>query len=80
MDESDILRRALKTFIEVQLNRLESEAKEKGKEFNIDDFIVEVVLVELASNSWSWVVRHTGEVSSLFYKNLQELIEVDTTL
>lgn len=51
MDESQILRKALKTFIEVERNRLEDDAKEKGKEFNIDDFIVEVVLVELASNS-----------------------------
>ena len=51
MDESHILRKALKTFIEVERNRLESDAKEKGVEFNIDDFIVEVVLVELASNS-----------------------------
>ena len=51
MDESQILRKALKTFIEVERNRLETDAKEKGKEFNIDDFIVEVVLVELASNS-----------------------------
>ena len=51
MDESQILRKALKTFIEVERNRLESDAKEKGVEFNIDDFIVEVVLVELASNS-----------------------------
>ncbi|MGN0905872.1 MAG: hypothetical protein ACI4NM_01885 [Bullifex sp.] len=51
MDESEILRRALKTFIEVERNRLEAEAKEKGKEFNIDDFIVEVVLLEIGSNS-----------------------------
>ena len=51
MDESQILRKALKTFIEVERNRLESDAKEKGVEFNIDDFIVEVVMIELASNS-----------------------------
>lgn len=51
MDESQILRKALKTFIEVERNRLETDAKERGKEFNIDDFIVEVVMIELASNS-----------------------------
>lgn len=51
MDESKILRKALRTFIEVERNRLEADAKEKGVEFNIDDFIVEVVLIELASNS-----------------------------
>lgn len=51
MDESQILRKALRTFIEVERNRLEADAKERGKEFSIDDFIVEVVLIELASNS-----------------------------
>ncbi len=51
MDESQILRKALRTFIEVERNRLEADAKERGKEFNIDDFIVEVVMIELASNS-----------------------------
>ena len=51
MAESQILRKALKTFIEVERNRLEADAKERGKEFNIDDFIIEVVMIELASNS-----------------------------
>lgn len=49
MDESDILRKALKVFIKQERLRLESVAREEGKTFDIDDFIAEVVLIELAT-------------------------------
>lgn len=49
MDEADILRKVLKTFIEERRISEELDAKAKGDDFDIDEFIVEIILIETAS-------------------------------
>lgn len=48
MDEGEILRRALKTFIKERRIEEESDTIAKGDEFDIDEFIVEIILIETA--------------------------------
>ena len=49
MDEADILRRAIKTLIEARRISEELDAKAKGDDFDIDEFIVDIILIETAS-------------------------------